>query len=48
MKSVPKNATASRWGGEEFLIILPDSNLEKGRIIVEKIHSSVKSSKVNI
>ncbi|MEL0632843.1 GGDEF domain-containing protein [Pseudoalteromonas carrageenovora] len=45
-KNIPKNAIASRWGGEEFLIILPDSNLEKGIKVAEKIHSSLKSSQV--
>lgn len=45
-KNIPKNAIASRWGGEEFLIILPDSNLENGMQIAEKIHNSLKNSEV--
>lgn len=38
-KSLPDNACASRWGGEEFLFIIPDADLEEGHrnsdIIIE-------------
>lgn len=33
-----------RWGGEEFLILLPESDHEKTRIVAERIRSSVEVS----
>ncbi len=33
-----------RWGGEEFLILLPESDYEKTRIVAERIRSSVEVS----
>lgn len=32
-----------RWGGEEFLIILPGTSIDEGRIIAEKIRSSIEN-----
>ncbi len=32
----------SRWGGEEFLILLPETDMEGGRIAAEKIRTSVE------
>jgi len=31
----------SRWGGEEFLILLPETSLEGGRIVAEKIRNRI-------
>ena len=36
----------SRWGGEEFLIFLPELDLESGLQTAEKIRSSVEKSEV--
>lgn len=33
-----------RWGGEEFLMLLPETDLEGGRIISEKIRNAVAQS----
>jgi diguanylate cyclase (GGDEF)-like protein len=33
----------SRWGGEEFLILLPDTDIKGGVIVAEKIRSRVES-----
>ncbi|MCK4527984.1 GGDEF domain-containing protein [candidate division WOR-3 bacterium] len=30
-----------RWGGEEFLFLLPETNLEGGRILAEKIRNKI-------
>lgn len=30
-----------RWGGEEFLILLPDTNINEGTIVAEKLRSTV-------
>ena len=38
MKSMLRSQdTASRWGGEEFLILLPDTNIEHGTHVAEKL-----------
>ena len=33
-----------RWGGEEFLIIYPNSNLENGLLLAQKLHNAVENS----
>lgn len=33
-----------RWGGEEFVVLLPDTHLEKATEIAERIRKSVDSS----
>jgi len=45
MKSVigEENAIA-RWGGEEFLLMLPEFNLEDGKIIAERIRQGMENS----
>lgn len=35
--------TVSRWGGEEFLIVLPDTNIEQAAIAAKKIHTCVNA-----
>jgi len=35
--------SAARWGGEEFVVILPDTRLEEARIAAEKLRSLVAS-----
>ena len=38
--------SAGRWGGEEFVIVLPGSDLEKGRITAERIREYIADLKV--
>ena len=33
-----------RWGGEEFIILLPDTNAEDARVIAERVRSSIENS----
>jgi diguanylate cyclase (GGDEF)-like protein len=33
----------ARWGGEEFVVILPSTNIEKAMIFAEKLRSSIES-----
>ena len=40
-ETLPDNATAGRWGGEEFLFVLPDTDIEAGRMIADKILKNI-------
>ncbi len=39
--SIRESDTLFRWGGEEFLILLPDTNMEAARTLAEKIRLTV-------
>ena len=41
MKSVRESDTLARWGGEEFVVISPETNKEQGCILAEKIRIAV-------
>jgi diguanylate cyclase (GGDEF)-like protein len=45
-ENVRKSDIASRYGGEEFVLVLPDSSLEDSRKHLEKIRSCVKELQV--
>ena len=32
-----------RWGGEEFILVLPDTSMEKLEVIAEKIRLAIES-----
>jgi len=38
----------ARWGGEEFLILLPDTNLDVAEQIAERLREIVESSQVDV
>lgn len=40
-KTIRKIDTAGRWGGEEFLIILPESGLKGGYALAEKLRKKI-------
>ena len=40
-KNVRDHDVASRWGGEEFLIFLPETDLESGTAIAERIREEI-------
>lgn len=47
LKKVTRNSDiVARWGGEEFLVILYNSNLENTRIFSERLHREVNSIKL--
>jgi diguanylate cyclase (GGDEF)-like protein len=37
----------SRWGGEEFLVLLPETNLEEGSVAGEKLREKISRIEVN-
>jgi diguanylate cyclase (GGDEF)-like protein len=39
--SVRQEDLVARWGGEEFLLLLPDTDLGRGRILAEKIRAAI-------
>jgi diguanylate cyclase (GGDEF)-like protein len=41
MKNVRESDTVARWGGEEFIVIAPETSEEEGCILAEKIRKAV-------
>lgn len=40
--AVPEGATVARIGGEEFLVLLPDTDLDAAREVAERLHARVR------
>lgn len=40
--------TCGRWGGEEFLVVLPDSNLDDAQIVAQRILSSIENETIKV
>jgi diguanylate cyclase (GGDEF)-like protein len=40
--------TAGRWGGEEFLILCPETSLEGGKALAEKIRKAIEAHQYTI
>ena len=45
-KAIRKQDSIGRWGGEEFLIILPETDLKGGIKIAEKLRKSIGNNKM--
>jgi diguanylate cyclase (GGDEF)-like protein len=43
MASLRKQDLLSRWGGEEFLFLLPETDLNGAMIVSEKIRSNIEA-----
>lgn len=43
--SIRKIDTAGRWGGEEFMIILPESDCDGGMVLAEKLRAKINEHK---
>lgn len=43
---VRKQDYVSRWGGEEFLLLLPDTGIEGAEVLAEKLRKAVEENKV--
>ncbi len=44
-KNLRQNDVVARWGGEEFIILLPDTDLESATEIMERLRQAVASHK---
>ncbi|MBU2869789.1 diguanylate cyclase [Colwellia sp. E2M01] len=42
--NIRKNDFVARWGGEEFVILLVDSNLEQAKVIAEKLRLNIANN----
>ncbi|WP_207645901.1 GGDEF domain-containing protein [Ruminococcus flavefaciens] len=40
---IPKGGYAARWGGEEFLFVIPEATIKDGVEFTEKIHKSLRA-----
>lgn len=40
-ESLRRSDVAARWGGEEFVILFPDTQLDEARLIMERLRASV-------
>jgi diguanylate cyclase (GGDEF)-like protein len=40
-KTLRKQDIISRWGGDEFLILLPDTDIKGGKVVAEKIRANL-------
>gem|GEM_PF-962742 len=45
--NVRKNDTVIRWGGEEFVIILPDTGKDGAKVVCERIRQAVEQHNFN-
>ena len=42
-----KQDTVARWGGDEFLLLLPQTNMEGGKVIAMKLEKEIAKSFIN-
>lgn len=47
-KSIREQDSASRWGGEEFLLVLPDTDLDQAILIAQRIREMVAASPISV
>ncbi len=47
-KELREEDIASRYGGEEFIFLLPHTKLEEAKIVAERLRQSVEKKKINI
>ncbi|MGM0379823.1 MAG: GGDEF domain-containing protein [Bacillota bacterium] len=43
---IRKNDTFARWGGEEFMILNPETNIEDAYDLAEKVRKKIKNTKI--
>ncbi len=47
MKNLKGGDILCRWGGEEFLIYLPDTNLKQGIVVAERLRKAAENLKID-
>ena len=47
-KELREEDIASRYGGEEFIFLLPHTNIEEARIVAERLRKAIEKKKINI
>ncbi len=47
LANVREHDTVVRWGGEEFLILLPETDLEGAKNVAEKIREAIENKKIS-
>jgi len=47
-KELRESDIASRYGGEEFVFLLPQTNLKEAKLVAERLRSAVENKKINI
>ncbi len=45
-RSVREHDTVVRWGGEEFLVLLPETNIDGAMKVAEKIRIAIQEFKI--
>nr|WP_232374054.1 GGDEF domain-containing protein [Leptospira chreensis] len=46
--SLRKQDFSARWGGEEFIVLLPDTNLDGAEIVAEKIRNLISLIRLSV
>lgn len=44
--AIRKQDTVSRWGGEEFLIILPNTTIQNAQILAERLRQDISNTEI--
>ncbi len=47
-KELRESDIPSRYGGEEFIFLLPQTNLDEAKVVAERLRSKVEKKKINI
>lgn len=47
-KELRESDIASRYGGEEFVFLLPQTNIEEARVVAQRLKNAVEKKKINI
>ena len=43
LEGVREHDTVVRWGGEEFIVLLPETDLEGALLVAEKLRSNIEN-----